>query len=174
MGANIVEDNKKRKKASDPKYNLSKKRFSENCYNCGKIGHKSTECRARKKDKKRGQANMVEKTPIDVNLALTKNKGQSITQLDYTRPLGCLMYIMNCTRPDIACAISKLSRYMSNPDQSHWMAMKRVLGYLEHTQNFDLHYSKFPAVIEGYRDANWITSSVDSKSTSGYVFIVGG
>ncbi|XP_075077002.1 uncharacterized protein LOC142163771 [Nicotiana tabacum] len=61
MGANIVEDNKKRKKASSPKYNPSKKRFSENCYNCGKTGHKSTECRARKKDKQRGQANMVEK-----------------------------------------------------------------------------------------------------------------
>ncbi|XP_070017869.1 uncharacterized protein [Nicotiana sylvestris] len=53
MGANIVEDNKKRKKASGPKYNPSKKRLSENCYNCGKIGHKSTECRASKKDKKK-------------------------------------------------------------------------------------------------------------------------
>ncbi|XP_070018327.1 uncharacterized protein [Nicotiana sylvestris] len=61
MGANIVEENKKRKKASGPKYNPSKKRLSGNCYNCGKIGHKSTECRAPKKDKKNGQANMVEK-----------------------------------------------------------------------------------------------------------------
>ena len=39
----------------------------------------------------------VAKTPIDVNLALAKNKGQSISQLDYARVLGCLMYIMNCT-----------------------------------------------------------------------------
>ncbi|XP_070020921.1 uncharacterized protein [Nicotiana sylvestris] len=61
MGANIVEENKKRKKASGPKYNPSKKWFSGNCYNCGKAEHKSTECRAPKKDKKKGQANMVEK-----------------------------------------------------------------------------------------------------------------
>ncbi|XP_070015983.1 uncharacterized protein [Nicotiana sylvestris] len=61
MEANIIEENKKRKKASGPKYNPSKKRFSENCYNCGKVRHKSTECRAPKKDKKKGQANMVEK-----------------------------------------------------------------------------------------------------------------
>ncbi|XP_070005782.1 uncharacterized protein [Nicotiana sylvestris] len=61
----------------------------------------------------------VAKTPIDVNLTLAKNKGQSISQLDYARLLGCLMYIMNCTRPDIACAISKLSRYTSNTGQSH-------------------------------------------------------
>ncbi|XP_070056471.1 uncharacterized protein [Nicotiana tomentosiformis] len=65
MGANIVEDapqnNKKRKKPSGPKSNPSKKRFKGNCYNCGKDGHKSAYCRAPKKDKKKGQANMVEK-----------------------------------------------------------------------------------------------------------------
>ncbi|XP_070045509.1 secreted RxLR effector protein 161-like [Nicotiana tomentosiformis] len=75
--------------------------------------------------------------------------------------------------PDIACAISQLSRYMSNLGQSHWMAMKRVLGYLELTQDFALHYSKYLAVIEGYCDANWITGSTDSKSSSGYVFTIG-
>ncbi|XP_070005775.1 uncharacterized protein [Nicotiana sylvestris] len=67
MGARIVEENKKRNKASKPKYNPSKKRFSGNCYNCGKAGDKSTECRALKKGKKKGQANMVEKhNDVDV------------------------------------------------------------------------------------------------------------
>ena len=84
------------------------------------------------------------------------------------------MYIMNCTRPDIVCAISKLSRYTSNPNKTHWMEMRRVLGYLKYTQNFALHYKNYPAVIEGYSDANWITGSIKSKSTSGYVFTVGG
>ncbi|XP_070045080.1 secreted RxLR effector protein 161-like [Nicotiana tomentosiformis] len=116
----------------------------------------------------------VAKTPINVNLALAKNKGQHISQLDYARVLGCLMYIMNYTRLYIACAISKLSRYTSNPGQSHWIVMKRVLGYLEHTWDFALHYSKYPAVIEEYCDTNWIIGSTDSKSTSGYVFPIGG
>ena len=51
----------------------------------------------------------VAKTPIDVSFALQKNEGESDSQLDYARVLGSLMYIMNCTRPDIACAISKMS-----------------------------------------------------------------
>ena len=51
--------------------------------------------------------------------------------------------------------------------------MKRVLGYLKWTQHYALHYNKYPAVIEGYSDANWITGSNDVKSTSGYVFILG-
>ena len=96
------------------------------------------------------------------------------SQLEYARVLGSLMYIMNCTRPDIACAISKLSQYTSNPNQTHWMNMKRVLGYLKWTQHYALHYNKYLAVIEGYSDTNWITGSNDVKSTSGYVFILGG
>ncbi|XP_070026461.1 uncharacterized protein [Nicotiana sylvestris] len=65
MGANIVEATsqikRKRKHASGPRNNPSKKRFSGNCYNSGKAGHRSVECRAPKKYKKNGQENMVEK-----------------------------------------------------------------------------------------------------------------
>ena len=55
------------------------------------------------------------RTLIDVNLHLIKNKRQDISQLEYSRIIGSLMYIMNCTRPDIAYVVSKLSRYTSNP-----------------------------------------------------------
>ncbi|XP_075074507.1 secreted RxLR effector protein 161-like [Nicotiana tabacum] len=72
------------------------------------------------------------------------------------------------------CAISKLSRFTSNPNKHHWVAMKRILGYLEYTQDYALHYNKYPTVIEGYSDANWITGSTETKSTNGYVFTVGG
>ena len=84
------------------------------------------------------------------------------------------MYVMNYTRPDIAYAISKLSRYTSNPGPEHWKAIVRVLRYLKYTQNFGLHYSKYPAVLEGYYDANWISDTKDSKSKSGYLFTFGG
>ncbi|XP_070025422.1 uncharacterized protein [Nicotiana sylvestris] len=64
MGANIVEEastSKKRKKPSGPKNYPSKKKFKGNCHNCGKVGYKATECHAPKKDKKKSQANMIEK-----------------------------------------------------------------------------------------------------------------
>lgn len=38
---------------------------------------------------------------------------------NYSSVIGCLMYIVNCTRPDIAYIVSKLSRYMSNPSDKH-------------------------------------------------------
>ena len=80
---------------------------------------------------------------------------------------------MNCTRSDIACAVSKLSRFIVSPNENHWKAMKRLLGYLKHTQDYALHYTEYPAVLEGYCDANWITGTKDTKSTSGYVFTLG-
>ena len=52
--------------------------------------------------------------------------------------------------------------------------MKRLLGYLKHTQDYALHYTEYPAVLEGYCDANWITGTKDTKSTSGYIFTLGG
>ncbi|GKB39574.1 zinc finger, CCHC-type containing protein [Tanacetum coccineum] len=40
---------------------------------------------------------------------------KDVSQLDYSRVIGCLMYAMTCIRPDIAFALGKLSRYTSNP-----------------------------------------------------------
>ncbi|XP_060198475.1 uncharacterized protein LOC132627247 [Lycium barbarum] len=65
MGANIVEEaapkNKKRKKPFGKSKEQNKKKFKGNCYNCGKAGHKTPDCRLSKKDKGKGQANKVEK-----------------------------------------------------------------------------------------------------------------
>ena len=61
---------------------------------------------------------------------------------------------MNCTCPDIAYAVNKLSRFTSNPSKDHWKALVRVLRYIKYTKDYGLHYTKYPAVLEGYSDAN--------------------
>ncbi|KAL6204788.1 hypothetical protein ACLB2K_022055 [Fragaria x ananassa] len=113
-------------------------------------------------------------TPFDPSTHLKKNQGDSVSQLEYTQVLGSLMYIMNCTRPDLAYSLSRLSRYSHNPGHDHWIALIRVLKYLKHTINYGLHYTKYPPVLEGFCDANWISCNSESKSTSGYVFTLGG
>jgi Fe2+ transport system protein FeoA len=113
-------------------------------------------------------------TPLDPSSKLMKNDGREIAQLEYASAIGSLMYAVQCTRPDIAFAISKLSRFTSNPSNDHWKAIGRVLGYLKKTKNLGLQYTKFPAVLEGFTDASWISSTGESKSTSGWVFTLGG
>ena len=91
----------------------------------------------------------VARTPLDVNLHMYKNKGKSVSQLEYSRVIGSLMYLMSCTRPDIAYRVSKLSRYMSNPNDDHWKGIIRVLRYLRYTRNYGLHYTRYLVVLEG-------------------------
>ena len=114
------------------------------------------------------------RTPVDMTLHLSKNKGVGVSQLEYSRIIGSLMYLMSCTRPDIAYSISKLSRFTSNPGADHWKAITRVLRYLRGTRDYGLHYGRYPAVLEGYTDANWISNKKALKSTSGYVFTLAG
>ncbi|CAM8930606.1 unnamed protein product [Rhodiola kirilowii] len=116
----------------------------------------------------------VHRTPIDMNQHLSKNKGESISQVEYSKVIGSLMYLMNCTRPDIAYCVSRLARYTSNPGTEHWKAIVRVLRYLRFTRDHGLHYTRYPEVIEGYTDASWISDIQESKATSGYVFTLEG
>ena len=113
-------------------------------------------------------------TPYDVSSKLTENNGREVAQIEYASAIGSLMYAMHCTRPDIAYAVCKLSRFTSSPSVEHWKAIARVLGYLKRTKNLGLFYNNFPAVLEGYTDASWITSANDNKSTSGWVFTLAG
>ena len=84
------------------------------------------------------------------------------------------MYLASAARPDMSFAVSKLSRYMSNPGDDHWHALKRVLRYLKGTMSFGIHYSRHPAVLEGYSDLNWISDIDQIYATTGYVFTLRG
>jgi hypothetical protein len=84
------------------------------------------------------------------------------------------MYLASTTRPDISFAMSKLSRYMSNPGDDYWHALERVLRYLKGTMSFGIHYFGHPAVLEGYSDLNWIFDIDQIYATSGYVFTLQG
>lgn len=114
------------------------------------------------------------KTPFDPSSHLKKNTDASVSQEEYARIMGSVMYLMNCTRPDIAYAVSRLSRYTHNPSNEHWNALHRLLRYLKGTSNWGLHFNKFPAVLESYCDANWVSDNDEVSSTSGYVFTLGG
>ena len=48
----------------------------------------------------------------------------------YSSFVGSLMYAQVCTCPDISFVVDVLCRYLSDPDQSHWKAVKKVLRYL--------------------------------------------
>ena len=97
---------------------------------------------------------------------------------EYQTIIGGLMFAATCTRPDIAFAVSRLSRYCANPTEAHYAAAKRVLRYLAGTVHSSLTYTgtaaQHPQLI-GYSDADWAQDTdAKRKSTSGYVFVMCG
>ncbi|KAK4392634.1 Retrovirus-related Pol polyprotein from transposon TNT 1-94 [Sesamum angolense] len=121
------------------------------------------------------QNSRIAKTPYDSSVALFKNEsGVSVAQLRYSQIIGSLQYLANGTRPDISFCVSKLARYTSCPDKTHWGALDRVLRYLKGTVSLAIHYGRFPTVLEGYSDASWIAKNSGSNGCSGYVFTLGG
>ena len=84
------------------------------------------------------------------------------------------MYLVSTIRPDISFAVSKISRFVSNPGDIHWVALERVLRYLKGTMSYGIHFTGYPRVLEDYCDANWIFDVDELYATSGYAFLLGG
>jgi hypothetical protein len=56
--------------------------------------------------------------------------------------IGALMYLANCTRPDIAFAVNLLARYSAAPTRRYWVGVKTILRYLKGTQDLGLWFPK--------------------------------
>ena len=85
------------------------------------------------------------------------------------------MYAMLCTRPDVCLAISIAGRYQSNLGVEHWTAAKNILKYLKRTRDMFLIYGgDKELVINGYVDASFSTDPDNSKSQTGYIFLLNG
>ena len=82
---------------------------------------------------------------------------------------------MVCTRPDIAFAISQLSRYNSNHGPEHWNALVHVVRYVKGTKGLGITYKGgcllYPSL---FSDASFASDIDSKKSVSAYVSYVGG
>ncbi|GJU31771.1 zinc finger, CCHC-type containing protein [Tanacetum coccineum] len=113
-------------------------------------------------------------TLMDPVEKLKPNTGKPVDQLEYSRAIGCLMYAITSTRPNIAYVVGRLSRFTSNPSRQHWKAITRVFKYLRGTKDYGLSYVGYPSVLKGYSNASWIYHVEDSSFMSGWLFLLGG
>ncbi|CAI7907410.1 unnamed protein product [Closterium sp. NIES-53] len=94
----------------------------------------------------------------------------------YPELVGCLMYLMTCTRPDLAYPLSILARYVA-PERhrpEHMAAAKRVLRYLCSTSGMGLVLGgRRPVVLTGHADASCADDQATQRSSQGYTFSLG-
>ncbi|GJV04859.1 hypothetical protein Tco_1338428 [Tanacetum coccineum] len=87
------------------------------------------------------------------------------------------MYLMVCTRPDIAYAVSIVSRYLTNQDKTHWEAVKWILNYLKGTANVGLVYAREQGKhvdVDCFIDADYAKDPNKGRSITPFVFMVHG
>ncbi|KAG7299880.1 hypothetical protein JYU34_016900 [Plutella xylostella] len=115
-------------------------------------------------------------SPCDPNVQLEKAKCEEEVEknIPYHELIGCLLYLSQGTRPDIAYIVNQLSRFNNKPTSQHWIAAKRVLRYLKGTLNTKMMFKKNNSDIVGYCDADWASDTEDRRSCSGYVFLFQG
>ncbi|CAI7763949.1 unnamed protein product, partial [Closterium sp. NIES-53] len=86
------------------------------------------------------------------------------------------MYLMTCTRPDLAYPLSILARYVAPRKHrpEHMAAAKRVLRYLCSTSGLGLVLGgRCPVVLTGHADASWADDQATQRSSQGYTFSLG-
>ncbi|CAI7871311.1 unnamed protein product [Closterium sp. NIES-54] len=94
----------------------------------------------------------------------------------YPELVGCLMYLMTCTRPDLTYPLSLLVRYVApgRHRKVHWDAAKRVLRYLCSTSGMGLVLGgRARVVLTGHPDASWVDDLATLWSSQGYTFSLG-
>ena len=121
------------------------------------------------------------KTPQDPGLKLTKsmcedgcNHSDTMANVPYRSAVGCLMYLMVGTRPDLAAAVGVLSQFAADPCPTHWQALKRVFRYIQGTKTYGIEFTVDGDALQGYSDADWAGDTESRRSTSGYAFMMNG
>ncbi|GKD40436.1 hypothetical protein Tco_1260643 [Tanacetum coccineum] len=76
--------------------------------------------------------------------------------IPYASAVGSIMYVVRCTRPDVAFGQNITSRFQHNPGEVHWTAVKNILK------------------VSCYTDAGYLTDADDMKSQTRYVFVLNG
>ena len=88
-------------------------------------------------------------TPIDPKTSLVKASDSDpvFEQNLYQRMIGSLMYLVTCTRPDLAFSVSYLSHFSSHSLERHHTAVEKVFRYLAGTRSMSLKYKRSPTSV---------------------------
>ena len=121
-------------------------------------------------------------TPLDPNTRLTKKDSPEAVDPRLHKRMrsitGCLSYLVNMTRPDLAFTYSQLSKFVQSPGPVHLAAAERALAYLRGTYDegitfFDPGEGRRNK-LTGWVDSDFAADPDTRKSMTGYVFSLNG
>ena len=107
-------------------------------------------------------------------LSKTKEEMDHMSKVPYALAIGNLMYDMVCTRPNIGHAVGVVSKFMSRPRKQHQEVVKWIMRYLKGSSDTCLCFTGASLKLQSYVDADFAGDIDSRKSTTGFVFTLGG
>ncbi|KAL0462946.1 UNVERIFIED_CONTAM: hypothetical protein Slati_0182200 [Sesamum latifolium] len=104
----------------------------------------------------------------------TNEELKKMSDIPYASAVGSIEYVIQCTRPDVAYALSVTSRYQACAEEVHWSAIKIILMYLKRTKDMFLIYGGGELILECYSDASFQLDDDDPKFQSSFEFKLNG
>ena len=126
---------------------------------------------------------------VDINVDDCPKNGEPPLKEEYRQVLGRISYMMTSCRPDLAHAVSQLSRVQANPGRIHWRQLMHVCRYLRGTRTHGVSFRRMDGaneekhVVTSYADAAWadIRGGIGDKnatqarhSSLGYILFMNG
>ena len=78
-----------------------------------------------------------------------------MSRVPYASAVGSIMYVMTCTRPDVAYSLEVVSRYQSDPEENLWKVVKAIFKYLRNTKDQWLIYGESDLKLVGFTDSSF-------------------
>lgn len=98
-------------------------------------------------------------------------------EVPYLNVIYTLIYLTQCTRPDVSFSSNLLAWFSSESTRRHWHGIKHIFRYLRETINLSLFYSndliKNPSLVV-YADIGYLSDPHKACSQTGYIFTFNG
>jgi hypothetical protein len=124
---------------------------------------------------KHGLENVPYRTLPAVDASIFTKEGTPLdtTKFHYSSLVGALLYISTVSRPDIACVVNRLAKFMSCPTEELWKVALNLCGYLKYTIDYGVHLGKGESCVM-YCDADFASDIDKRRSHTGWVFMLYG
>eukprot|EP00953_Heterococcus_sp_UTEX-ZZ885_P039071 20043-Heterococcus_DN1.PRE.3 len=119
----------------------------------------------------------VEAHTNSVRTATTAADKAFMADKPYGAAVGCLQYLATASRPDRTNAARIQGKYVADPTEEDWKAVKRIMRYLQGTKQLGLVFhaeSSVPRALRAYSDADWAGDTETRRSTTAYILTLSG
>jgi len=112
--------------------------------------------------------------PLSTTVALTATDTEAFDDPTLYRSIVGGLHYLSFTRPDIAFVVHRVSKFMHQPKQSHWICVKRILRYLKHSISYYLLLSCSNSfTFQAFSDADWAGDTDDRSFVGAYCVFLG-